>query len=448
MNDVVSLLQALISNGCVNDGRPQSGGEERSVETLAGLLGPPDSVVEPEPGRQSAIWRVRGSRPSGPALMLMGHTDVVPVSESGWTVDPFAGEIRDGFVWGRGAIDMLNLTAAMAVVFSRYRSGELPPLPGDLVYLAVADEEAAGGLGARHLVERHGDLVDVPYVLTEIAYPPLPTPSGAIYPVSVAEKGPYWTVLRSSGSPAHGSQPHGRSNALEPMVRGLASLFTTPSPVVITDVWREFVEALGLGPDLTAALLDPDRVDEAIEHLSASDPLFASYVHACTHLTVSPNVVEGGVKANVIPDAAEAQVDLRALPGQDRSDVDEHLRKAMGSFADHISIEPVADHEANVSSRGNPLWQATVDALEDLTGSRRAVPTMMPATTDGRFFRDRGAVVYGVGLFDDMAMSFPEFLSMFHGNDERVSVASLDRTHDLLRRLVARFGEITGGEGS
>jgi acetylornithine deacetylase/succinyl-diaminopimelate desuccinylase-like protein len=440
----VDLLRALIRDACVNDGRPSSGGEARAVDTLSGLLGAPDTVVEPAPGRQSAVWRVKGARPGAPGLLLMGHTDVVPVSEDGWSVDPFAAEVRDGFVWGRGAVDMLNLTAAMAVVFGAYRSGELAPLPGDLTFLAVADEEAAGGLGARPLVEERWDLVGAPYVLTEIAYPPIPTVAGLVHPVSVAEKGPHWSVLRSTGSPGHGSQPFGRDNALEPLARGLAGLFSTPSPVVISDVWTEFVSALSLPEDLTSALLDPDRVDEAIEHLTADDPLFASYVHACTHLTVSPNVVTGGVKANVIPDRAEAQVDLRALPGQSRADVDQHLRKAMGSVADRIEILPVADHPANGSGRDNPLWEAIVDGIESLTGSRRVAPAMMPATTDGRFFRDRGSVVYGVGLFDDLAVSFPEFLSMFHGNDERVSVASVGRTSDLLAGVVARFGELSG----
>ncbi|MFO7549379.1 MAG: M20/M25/M40 family metallo-hydrolase [Acidimicrobiia bacterium] len=445
--DAVDLLRALIRDACVNDGRPTSGGEARAVDTIAGLLGAPDAIVEPAPARQSAVWRVPGIRPGAPSLLLMGHTDVVPVSEDGWSVDPFGAEIRDGFVWGRGAVDMLNLTAAMAVVFGAYRSGEIEPPPGDLIFLAVADEEAAGGLGARPLVDERWDLVGAPYVLTEIAYPPIPTSAGLVHPVSVAEKGPHWSVLRATGTPGHGSQPYGRDNALEPLARGLAGLFTTPSPVVISEVWREFVAALSLPGDLAAALVDPDRVDEAIEHLTADDPLFASYVHACTHLTVSPNVVSGGVKANVIPDRAEAQIDLRALPGQTRVDVDHHLRKAMGSAADRIEILPVADHPANASGRDNPLWEAIVDGIEGMTRSRRVAPAMMPATTDGRFFRDRGSIVYGVGLFDDMAVSFPAFLSMFHGNDERVSVASVERTTELLDRVVARFGELSAIPG-
>ncbi len=125
----------------------------------------------------------------------------MPVNIDGWSVDPFAAEISDGFVWGRGAVDMLNVTAAMAVVFKKYLTGARPPLPGDLIFAAVADEEAAGGLGARYLVDERYDLVQTEYVLTEVAYPAIPTPSGPIHPVVAGEKGPFWSKLRSTGTP-------------------------------------------------------------------------------------------------------------------------------------------------------------------------------------------------------------------------------------------------------
>lgn len=439
---VVSLCQALIRNACVNDGSPESGQEWKSVETLADFFGRSGETFEPAPGRRSVVYRVPGRDPAAPRLMLMGHTDVVPVTPEGWSRDPFGGEIVDGFLWGRGAVDMLDLTAAMAVVFRRYLVGEVDPLPGDLLFLAVADEEAAGRLGAQPLVEQRWDLVGCDYLLTEIAYPPLDLGDQVGYPVSVGEKGPFWTTLRTRGTPGHGSQPYGRANALAPLVDGLAGLFHTPSPVAITPIWEEFVRSLDLPPDRQAALLDPDRVDGEIERLAGEDVRWASYVHACTHLTVSPNMVDAGVKANVVPDQAEAQVDIRALPGMDRDDVDQHLRKALGAAADQVEVVPVADHVANWSPRANPLWEAVVDAIEDLTGSRRVVPTLMPATTDARFFRDRGTVAYGAGLFDDR-VGFADFLAMFHGHDERVSVESLRLTVAFLARTLERFGEAT-----
>ncbi|MEX0756767.1 MAG: M20/M25/M40 family metallo-hydrolase, partial [Acidimicrobiia bacterium] len=245
MTETVELLRTLIRNACVNDGTPESGQEIRSVETLHDFFGQAGTTFETVPGRVSTVYRIPGSDPSAPALTLMGHLDVVPVSEDGWTTDPFGGTVSDGFVWGRGAVDMLNLTASMAVVFKRYLDGDVPNLPGDLVFLAVADEEAGGRLGARPMVEQRWDLVATDFLLTEIAYPPLRLDGEAVYPVSVGEKGPFWTVLRSQGRPGHGSVPYGGDNAMAPLVETMASLFSTPSPVVISEVWNTFVRSVG-----------------------------------------------------------------------------------------------------------------------------------------------------------------------------------------------------------
>ena len=241
--------------------------------------------------------------------------------------------------------------------------------------------------------------------------------------------------VRSRGTPGHGSVPYGTDNAIAAMVEALSGVFSMPPPVVITDEWRAFVDSLGFDADRTEALTDPDRLDAEIELIAADDPRFAAYVHACTHLTVSPNVLEGGVKANVVPEHAEAQVDLRALPGQTREDVDQHLRKAMGSAGDRIELIPMADHVANSSPLGNPLWHTIVDAIEKNTGTRLVVPTIMPATTDARFFRARGVTAYGVGLFDDR-IAFADFLAMFHGHDERVSLDSVEMTTRLLESIL------------
>ncbi|MDH4117114.1 MAG: M20/M25/M40 family metallo-hydrolase [Acidimicrobiia bacterium] len=438
MTETIDLLVSLIRNQCVNDGTVSSGHEHRSVETLQAYLDDPGTVFEPAPGRQSVVYRVKGTDPDAASLMLMGHTDVVPADPSGWSVDPFGGEIAGGFVWGRGAVDMLNLTASMATVFRPYLQGEADPLPGDLVFLAVADEENAGGLGARPLVADRWDLVHCDNVLTEIAYPPIDTVDGVGYPVAVGEKGPHWTRMVARGTPGHGSVPYGADNALAPLVEALHGLFTTPALAAITDEWRQFVGATGLDD----ALLDADLVDEAIERLAATDPRMAAYVHACTHLTVSPNVLTGGVKANMVADWAEAQVDLRALPGQTRDDVDQFLGKAMGSARDRVELVPVADHPANATPTAGALWETIVDALDDVTGSRNAIPTMMPATTDARFFRRRGVTAYGVGLFDRQ-VTFPDFLAMFHGHDERVSVDSVDLTTRLLTVITQRWRERT-----
>jgi acetylornithine deacetylase/succinyl-diaminopimelate desuccinylase-like protein len=164
----------------------------------------------------------------------------------------------------------------------------------------------------------------------------------------------------------------------------------------------------------------------------------ARYIHAATHLTISPNVISAGTKTNVIADKAHAEVDIRGLPGMDRDFVDAHLRKAMGTASDHIEIVPVMDCEPTVSSVGNTLWDAIGDAVEELDGHRNLAPTMMTVATDARFWRPKGTVCYGVGLFDDQ-MGFSEMLSLFHGNDERVSVAAVERTTLLYERVLEQF---------
>ncbi|MGH8945185.1 MAG: M20/M25/M40 family metallo-hydrolase [Acidimicrobiia bacterium] len=436
-SEVVELLQALIRNQCVNDGTTTGGQEHRSVATLIDFLGVQGEVFEPAPGRQSLVYRIEGSDPDAPSLALVPHTDVVPVDRSGWSRDPFGAEIVDGMVFGRGAVDMLNVTAAMAAAAKPYVTGEARPR-GDLILATVADEEAGGRYGAAALVEERWDLVRVDYLLTEVAYPAIDGEQGPMIPVSIGEKGVFWSALRTSGTPGHGSTPYRADNALETMAAAVHGIFETPSPVAMIEEWESFVSVLDIPEELKAALTDPDQVDEAIETLAADDPLFARYVHALTHMTVSPNMLDAGIKANVIADRARADIDIRTLPGMDRHFVDSHLRKAMGRARDHVEIQPFMDLEATISPTGNPLWEAIADSVQDLEGHRNLLPTLMTVGTDARFWRTRGTVAYGVGLYDDR-MAFSEMLALFHGHDERVSVASVERTTALYERVLHHF---------
>lgn len=436
-SEAIGLLQQLIRNACVNDGTPESGHEHRSVATLRDYFGVSGEIFEPIPGRQSLIIRVSGSDPDAPSLALIPHTDVVPADPDGWDHDPFGAEIVDGFVYGRGAIDMLNVTAAMSVAARPYVRGEIQPR-GDFVFIAAADEEAGGLHGAHRMAEDRWDLVGADYMLTEVAYPSPEYVSEPTVPVAVGEKGAFWSILRSYGTPGHGSAPYQSDNALQKMVGALHGIFETPVPVGISPEWARFVRALSLDADLREALCDPDRVDEAIDTLAVTDPLFARYAHAITHMTVSPNTVGAGVKANVIADAARSSVDIRALPGMDRDFVDSHLHKAMGNSGDDIDIDSIADMEATLSPLDNPLWEAIGDSVEELEGHRNLLPTLMNVGTDARFFRKKGTIAYGVGLFDDR-MSFSEMLGLFHGHNERVPVESVERTVTLYERVLARF---------
>jgi len=433
----VDLLQQLIRNQCVNDGTVDSGHEARSVATLRDFLGVEGDIFEPVAGRQSLVYRVPGSDPTAPSLALVPHLDVVPVDQAGWTMDPFEAEIVDGFVYGRGAVDMLNVTAAMASAVRPYLIGEKAPR-GDLVFAAVADEEAGGRLGASHLVAERWDLVGADYLLTEVAYPGLTVGDHRAVPVSIGEKGAFWSVFETRGRPGHGSAPYGTDNALEKMVTALAGMIATPSPAAIVDEWIEFVRHLGLDEESVRRLTDIDQLDDEIDRIAVEDPILARYIHAATHLTISSTVLRAGTKTNVVADQARADVDIRGLPGMDREFVDAHLRKAMGSAAGHVDITPIMDSEASTSPVGNALWEAIGDAVEELDGHRNLAPTLTTVATDARFWRERGTVCYGVGLFDDR-MGFSEMLSLFHGHDERVSAASVERTTHLYERVLERF---------
>ena len=209
-------------------------------------------------------------------------------------------------------------------------------------------------------------------------------------------------------------------------------------PVSITPEWENFVNALSIDDEMKASLTNPDLVDEAIETLAVTDPLFARYIHAVTHLTISPNQLDAGMKANIIAASARSSVDIRALPGMDRSFVESHLFKAMGTARDDVDIVPVQDMESTISTTDNHLWDVIADSVEDLEGHRNLLPTMMNVATDARFWRKKGTIAYGVGLFDER-MTFSEMLALFHGHDEKVSAKSVERTTQLYERVLTRF---------
>jgi acetylornithine deacetylase/succinyl-diaminopimelate desuccinylase-like protein len=289
-----------------------------------------------------------------------------------------------------------------------------------------------------HLVEERWSLVEADYLLTELAYPGLNVDGLPTVPVSVGEKGAFWSILETKGTPGHGSLPYGADNALEKLVLALAGIIETPSPAALTPEWLGFVEHLGLDQVSIERLADIDHLDDEIDRISADDPTLARYIHAATHLTISPNVARAGTTTNIVADRAEAQIDIRGLPGMDRAFVDTHLRKAMGSSGRHVDITTVMDKGATVSAVGNVLWEAIGDAVEELDGHRRLAPTLITAATDARFWRARGTVCYGVGLYDDR-LTFSEMLSLFHGNDERVSARSVERTADLYEHVLEHF---------
>src|SRR5713226_4376217 len=417
------LLRTLIRNKCVNDGTVASGQEMRSVAALEDYFAGAGVACErhtSEPGRESLIARIEGRDPNAPRLLLMGHTDVVPVSPDGWKRDPFGGELVDGVVWGRGAIDMLNLTSTMAVATRRLAKDGFRPR-GTLIYLAVADEEAGGNLGAGHLVERRPDAVKADYVITESGGVPIPTSKGHVLSVTVGEKGANWRRLTVAGTPGHGSRPFRTDNAL-----------VTAAEVVR----REYVKAMDLGPELTAGLTDPARVLDTVRGMD--NLTLAREAHACTHTTFSPNVMHGGVKTNVIPDRVEIDVDIRALPGITTEEVDVMLAEAIGDLAPRVTIRTGRGQQGSLSTHDTPLVAAMERVTSRLMPGSRVVPKMTTGGTDAKFFRWQGVPAYGFGL-QSLRIPYTDYPQMFHGHNERVDTESLKLSTMMWKTLAREF---------
>ena len=434
MNDAltgqtVELLQQLIRNQCVNDGSVGSGQEVRTTDVLRTYLqgsGLDLEVYAPDnaPGRASLVARIEGSDPAAPTLCLMGHTDVVPVTPEHWTRDPFGGELVKGEVWGRGAIDMLNLTASQAVALKALaRRGWRPR--GTLVYLACADEEAGGALGAGHVAKKHWDALRADYLLTENGGTIGTAPDGQLYAtVHVGEKGVAWRRLRVKGTPGHGSMPYGADNALIKAAHVITRLADyRPSPYV-DDLWTTFVSSLDVEPTVKAALADPARIDDTIAHLA---PGLARYAWSATHTTFSPNMCRAGVKTNVIPDVVDIEVDIRTIPGDDEDEVRRHLGKALGDLVDDVEVEKLFSKQASVSPINTPLWDVLARVVDGHYRGARLLPRLIVGFTDAPYFRAHGAVAYGFGLFS-RALTAEAMSGRFHGNDERVDVESLALT--------------------
>ncbi len=419
--EVTGILQQMIRNQCVNDGTLESGREARTVDLLTDYLhGVGDQeTYEPSHGRESLLVRIEGSDPNAPSLLLLGHTDVVPVNPDGWSRDPFGAEIVDGFVWGRGAVDMLNLTASQAVAMRRLADSGFRPR-GTLLFLAVADEEAQGRLGADWLLQHERDAVYADYVLTENGGLQMPTPEGPRLPVRVAEKGTYWTKIRVSGTPSHGSQPYETDNALVTAAEVVRRIASYRPAAQIHDAWRRFVENMAFAPDLREELLDPDRVGDALAKFPVG---FARVLHACTHTTFAPTVAHGGTKTNVIPDRVDLDVDIRTLPGQTGADAAAMLRDALGDLADRVEISS-HDDGPTASPIDTPLWDTLARVTARLCAGSALVPFLMVGGTDSRFYRRAGSTGYGFGLFSER-LAYADYEAMFHGNDERIDQESL-----------------------
>ncbi|GAA3599735.1 M20/M25/M40 family metallo-hydrolase [Klugiella xanthotipulae] len=430
-DDTVDLLRSLIRTECVNDGTPDSGQEIQAVRVLERYLGGVGieyGVYESHPGRASLVARLHGTDPDAPSLALVGHLDVVPVEPAGWAHDPFAADVIDGEVWGRGAVDMLYLTASFATVFREAaRSGV--PLRGDLVFVAVADEEGGSRYGLDWLLRNVPEVVAADYVLTEAGGMRI----GEKVVVAVAEKGSAGRRVTLRGTPGHASAPHGTRNAAVLIAEAVRRLNDFPSPVTLGGQWPAFVEAYAGGSPLAERLGDPERVDAALTELGA----LAGYGHAVTRTTYAPTVLRSGTAHNVIPGLGSIDLDVRTLPGVTDDEVDAHLRAALGDLAEDAEITRLHGWLPSASPTDSPLYTVLGEALGETLG-REVVPIVAAGGSDARLYRYRGAVAYGFGVLSD-AWSYERYRSVIHSHNERIDLESVRLTVDTLTRVVHGF---------
>lgn len=425
----ISLLQELIRNQCVNDGTADSGNEIKSVKTLTNFF---DSygitsyeIFEPHETRANLLVTIEGYD-SKKSLTLESHLDVVPVS-SAWSVDPFSGIIKDNWLYGRGAIDMLMYTASGAVTLAALiQSGWKPT--GTLKFLAVADEEAGCNYGSRWLVENVPAKIKTDYLFGEIGGATVETPSGLKMGVMNAEKGPAWVKMTIKGVAGHGSIPYQSKNALEIMSLIVANMKQNPPPVNLTPEWKNFVKGLGLSKLNQLLLTNRQTVNFALSQLEKSDVGLAKVFHALTRMTVSPNVGTAGTKVNVIPDEAVLEADFRLLSGQSEQDVRTYLQKVIPhEYQNTVDIQfPFCD--AGSSDPWNtPFTDLLCESYNEMYPDQKVAPVFIPGVTDAQYFRKIGIKCYGASVLTNK-VSIGLMTELYHGVDERIPIEALSET--------------------
>jgi acetylornithine deacetylase/succinyl-diaminopimelate desuccinylase-like protein len=398
-------------------------------------------VVESAPGRGNIIARMPGEG-GGKSMLLLSHLDVVPVQEPGeWTAKPFAGEVRDGFVWGRGALDCKCLTAMEAVaMFALKRAGVR--LKGDLLFAAVADEEVGGDYGAAWLLNERPETLRADYCINEGGgFAVTVGPGKSIYAVDVAEKGVLWLRLRFKGRPGHGSMPRAADNALVKMSEAVEKLHRHVPPKLVMPIVRQFLTGVlvaqrGAGGRVLAPLLLDSPLSGFLLRQAARQPERAGQIDAMLRMTISPNVAAAGSKTNVIPGAAELTLDCRLLPTQTKEAVYRELRRA-GLDLSSVQIEELEWAEPSWSPTDNEFFRAIEAALQELVPGVPVLPMLVPGMSDSRFPRRLGAIAYGfqpTSPDEDGA----ELGKRAHGIDERIGVSSLAFGTDAILRVILK----------
>ena len=424
-------------------GRDPVGGEARAAHYCAEALagdGIDAEVIELVPGRGSCVARLRADGPgTEPPLVLLSHLDVVPVDAESWSRDPFGGELIDGEVWGRGAVDMKDMVA-MEIAVMRALARSRMPLRRDVIFAAVADEEAGGEHGARGLVQQRPELCHdaggrpAAAALNEVGGYSITLNGRRFYTIQVAEKGIVWTRLRSTGTPGHGSMPHDDNAAvkLAAAVTALAADEAARERRVLPVV-SGFLEALGLGEVAGTAEADPAGASALLAG-AVDDPVMRRSFEAMLRDTVTPSVLRAGKKVNVLPGSGEGEVDVRTLPGTDQQILLAHLQDVVGTDA---AVEAIVALPAVEWPADAEIVRLMHDALGSADPEASALPMMITPGTDAKALALIGIPCYGFAPLR-LEPGFP-FLELFHGHDERVPVDALAFGLPVLAQVVAGY---------
>jgi acetylornithine deacetylase/succinyl-diaminopimelate desuccinylase-like protein len=433
---VVELLRALLRFDTTNP----PGNEAECVAFLADTLrgaGVEPQVLSPAPGRANLVARLAGGDGGQAPLLLNGHVDVVAAEAGRWRHPPFAGEVHDGAIWGRGAVDMKHMVAmSVATVGLLARLGV--PLRRDLKLAAVADEEAGCAVGSAWLVDHHPDSVRAGHALGEVGGATFHLGGRPFYPIQVAEKGIAWLRASASGATGHGSIPRD-DNAVVRLSEFLARvgrrrLRLRPSPEA-----RRFLEALAsmqgrAGRAALPLLLHP-RWSNLVLRRGVRDPSMVRLLSAVLRNTASPTVVHAGSKVNVIPGRAEAELDGRIAVGSSEAELLAELRALAGPDIELELLGP--SRPPTVTPPGDELFDLLAAVVADHHPGAVAVPTITPGFTDAKFWSRLGTACYGFAPVR-LEPTDPDFAGMFHGDDERVPVAGLKAGLRMLADVVAR----------
>ncbi len=422
-DEAIQLLSELIAINTSNPTHPERPAAEYVAEKLA-EVGVESQIIEAAPGRASTIARIAGVDSSRPPLLIHGHLDVVPAEAKEWSVDPFAGEIKDDYIWGRGAIDMKDMDAMTLALVRHWMRTDTPP-PRDVVLAFVSDEEAGGRQGAHYLVDNHPDLfADCSDAISEVGgYSVSLNEQARMYLIQTAEKGIQWLRLRAESRPGHGSMVH-EDNAVTRLAAAVSRIGSHEWPVHITPTMRSTVEAIA---QITGQDLDPDTPEQWLPRLGSMSRM----VGAVIRNTSNPTMLQAGYKANVIPSTAEAVVDCRFLPGYE----DELLETIDVLLGEGVTrTAEVADIAVET-----PFEGAVVDAMSAALKAEDpgafAVPYLMSGGTDAKSFSTLGIRCFG---FSPLLLPADlDFTALFHGIDERVPVDAIKFGVRVLDRFVA-----------